>query len=116
MRNFYSKKQNQLRYMSIFSVLGIAIMYLGFSFDPPAGHTGAPGESLCSDCHTGNNPLDGTITISGLPAEIMVNTSYNITVTLTKTMGTPIRGGFQMVTLDGNNNNSGTYSNFGSNV
>ncbi len=94
----------------------MAIMYLGFSFDPPAGNTGAPGESLCSGCHTGNNPLDGTITISGLPAEIVVNTSYDVTVTLTKTMGTPIRGGFQMVTLDGNNNNSGTYTNFGANV
>lgn len=108
--------QSKFRILSFFGVVLSLIFLLGSSNNPPNGHTGAPGEGLCVNCHSGNNPINGVISISGLPAVVNPQTAYDITVTLTRTAGTPIRGGFQLVALDGNNANVGTFSNPGSNV
>ncbi len=55
----------------------------------------------------------GMVTISGLPSTIMPNTTYSISVTVTRTNTVPQLAGFQMVALDANNNNAGTMSNPG---
>ncbi len=55
----------------------------------------------------------GMVMISGLPASIMPNTTYPITVTVTRTNSVPQLAGFQMVVLDDSNNNAGTLSNPG---
>jgi hypothetical protein len=73
-----------------------------------AGYTAAPGDSFCSSCHSPNASLNGTISVSGLPAEINPGQTYSLTLTLTNTVGNAIRGGFQMLVLNGNNQNSGT--------
>ncbi len=56
---------------------------------PPAGLTGAPGESDClsSGCHTGNdiNSTLGTLTITRLPASYRADQEFNLTVTLAQT-------------------------------
>ena len=37
-----------------------------------SGYTGAPPDSTCGQCHTGNNSnLDGSVTIDGLPSTII---------------------------------------------
>jgi hypothetical protein len=72
-----------------------------------AGYTGAPGDAFCSTCHSPNASINGTVQIGGLPAEIVPGQTYNLTVTITRTAGTATRGGFQMLVLNGSNQNSG---------
>lgn len=69
---------------------------------PPAGLTGAPGESDClsSGCHTGNdiNSSLGTLTISGLPAAYRPDQEITLTVRLSQP--NRLRFGFQITAVD----------------
>ena len=77
-----------------------------------SGYTGAPGDSVCSTCHSGgNSSLDGDITISGLPATIMTGSTYNITVTVSNPNGNAVKAGFQLLALNGLNGNAGNLAN-----
>ncbi len=93
-----------------------ALVWLANNGNPPTGKTGAPfpSEGTCGDatCHTGGNPggFDGDVTISGLPGTIDANTVYPITLTMNVTAGSPTKGGFQLVVVDGNNVNAGDLS------
>ena len=80
-----------------------------------SGYTGAPGDSNCAQCHTGNNPnINGSVDISGLPSTVMAGETYPISVTVSVSTGSPVRGGFQLVVLNGSNQNAGTLSNISS--
>ncbi len=79
------------------------------SGNPPNGNTGAPGDGMCANCHSGGAGIDGNLTISGLPSSIAVNTDYSITVSVENITGAD-KGGFQLVALDQSNNNVGTLS------
>jgi len=96
------------------------IFTTSFSSAPPVGRTGAPGESSCTGCHGGNNPqgLDGSLTISGLPAEVMPNTNYRVTVEVANPNGLSRSAGMQMVALNSQDQNAGSFSNqsMGANV
>ncbi len=76
---------------------------------PPAGLTGAPGESDClsSGCHTGNdiNSTLGTLTITGLPASYRPDQEFNLTLTLSQP--NRARFGFQLTALDSQNRKAG---------
>jgi len=75
-----------------------------------SGYTGAPPDSTCGQCHTGNNSnLDGSITIDGLPSTIITGETYTLTVTITNPNGNAVKGGFQMVALNGSNGQAGSY-------
>ena len=92
-------------------IMFIAIFFLSYSNNPPNGKTGAPGDGLCSDCHNPNgNDFGGNLEISGLPSIIEAGTEYTLTITSSYTMGSPVKAGFQMVGLDGSDNNVGTLS------
>lgn len=96
----------------IFGLFCAVIFGLGNSGLHPtsgtAGYTGAPGDSSCGECHSGNNAsLNGNITLSGLPTTIITGESYTITVTITNPNGNAARAGFQMVALTGTNTNAG---------
>lgn len=67
-----------------------------FSYEPPAAHTGAPGEGVCSSCHFGGAVFDGSLSISA-PAEYQPGMNYTITVTL-RDPG-QMRWGFELVPL-----------------
>ena len=100
--------------LHLVSALSIAfLVLLSFSGNHPAGNTGAPGDGICSNCHGGGGGgFDGTIDIDGLPSIVEPGTVYNITMTLNVSQGTPIRGGFQVVSLlDGNDNQAGDWFN-----
>jgi hypothetical protein len=88
------------------AVIAVFILFLGFSADPPDGNTGAPFDGLCTNCHSGGS-FDGTVSISGFPSSITPNTTYDITLTTTATMGSPLVGGFQLVAVNASNVNSG---------
>jgi len=96
------------------------IFTTSFSSAPPIGRTGAPGESSCTGCHGGYNPqgLDGSITISGLPAEVLPNTNYRVTVEVANPNGLSLNAGMQMVALNSQDQNAGSFSNqsMGANV
>jgi len=76
-----------------------------------SGYTNAPGDSVCSQCHSGNSNFDGEITISGLPSTIMTGNTYNITVTVTNPNGNADKAGFQLLALNGTNANAGNLTN-----
>ncbi len=93
----------------------ITLIFLSNAGNPPNGNTGAPGDGICTNCHGGSSGgLDGTVSISGLPSSIIANTKYALTVTI-ENLTTASKGGFQILALDNNNNNIGTFSNPGSN-
>ncbi|HLO52969.1 MAG TPA: choice-of-anchor V domain-containing protein [Saprospiraceae bacterium] len=73
------------------------------------GYTGAPGDSACSSCHSGNNSnFDGEVTINGLPATITTGETYTLTVTVSNPNGNASEAGFQMLALTGTNTNAGS--------
>lgn len=80
--------------------------WLANNDNPPDGKTAAPFDGSCNECHSGGN-FNGTVTVNGLPDPIEPSTTYPLVITLTPTAGTPIRGGFQLVVVDGDNNNAG---------
>lgn len=96
-----------------FASLIVAVLLLsGSSNNPPNGRTGAPGDGLCTDCHSSGNPdQDGEIEINGLPDLISPQSTYRITVTMRNPNGLGESAGFQMTILDSSNEKAGTFSN-----
>ncbi len=96
-----------------FGLLFLGALFLNYSSDPPEGRTGAPGESTCATCHSGNsNNYTGDVTISGLPAFLEVNTTYTVVVCVNNTSGDAFQAGYQFTALDADGMSVGTYSNF----
>ncbi len=102
------------RLLQFTGLLLSALVWLANNGNPPTGKTGAPFDGTCGDatCHTGNNPggYDGDLIISGIPGTIVPNTVYPLTLTMNVTAGSPTKGGFQLVVVDGNNVNAGDLS------
>ncbi|MEK7254458.1 MAG: choice-of-anchor V domain-containing protein, partial [Bacteroidota bacterium] len=99
----------------LFATLLSGYLFLSSSANPPNGYTGSPadGGNTCSalnnGCHTGPTGT-GNVTIAGLPSSIVPNTNYSITVTVTRTNPDRQKGGFQLMVLDGNDQNVGNLS------
>jgi Reeler domain len=75
----------------------------GYSGGPPAAHTGAPGESNCTECHTGQ-PLQNTSIFSiNAPSSYEPGQTYQITVKHTNPDSSRTQWGFQLTALAGNN-------------
>jgi len=93
--------------------LFVTHIFVGFRSAPPQGRTGAPGDGKCTDCHGGSNPqgLDGSVQITGLPAEVMPNTTYRVTVEVANPNGLSRDAGMQMVALNSNDMNAGSFAN-----
>jgi hypothetical protein len=108
MKKFFAKKSN------IGFTIFAAIILFAFSGSHPTtasgGYTGAPNDSVCTQCHTPGGGLDGTIEVTGLPSSVTANDTYPLTVTITNTVGSAVRAGFQMVSLKANLANAGTFS------
>ncbi len=82
---------------------------LAFSFNPPDGLTGAPGESTCMDCHVGNdlNAAGGSLMLT-VPQVYTPGQVYDIMVNLSRSGQS--RWGFQMTALNENNVRAGTFA------
>jgi len=70
-----------------------------FSEGPPAGHTGAPGESTCTNCHVGPTS-GGTFTITP-PQNYVPGQTYQIVVRHVNPDPSRMRWGFQLTPLAG---------------
>jgi hypothetical protein len=78
---------------------------------PPLERTGAPGESYCTDCHTGTPLNEGggsmSIVFSGKKNHYVPGGTYTIEVAVTDPAQS-IRGGFETTILDDLTNSVGT--------
>ncbi|MBK8721884.1 MAG: T9SS type A sorting domain-containing protein [Saprospiraceae bacterium] len=85
-------------------------MIMGYNpSNPPAGYTGAPSEGTCESCHSPGS-LTGSVQITGLPTTVTPNSSYPITITLTKS-GSGSKGGFEITSLfSASNASAGTWT------
>ncbi|MEI6409181.1 MAG: choice-of-anchor V domain-containing protein [Bacteroidota bacterium] len=106
------KKNYSPRTLQIAGLLLGSLLWLANNSNPPNGNTGAPFDSTCasSGCHgTSNvNGYGGTVTVDGLPSTVSANTVYPLTITVTATAGSPIKAGFQLVSVSSaNNQNAG---------
>lgn len=91
----------------LFLTVIIAAFLLSYASNPPDARTGAPGELLCSSgCHGGGS-FDGNIDITGLPSVVQAGTTYTVTLTVNVVSGNPATGGFQIVSLNSANQNTG---------
>jgi hypothetical protein len=96
------------RKYTILALFVAVALSLAHSDDPENGKTGAPGEGLCSDCHSNSATQQGTIVLTGLPATIEPNGVYVLTITNTKTMGDATsKAGFQITILNSLNQKAG---------
>jgi hypothetical protein len=71
---------------------------------PPPAVTGAPGENLCSDCHTGNAVNDGvgSVRIDGVPAAYTPSQTYVLTAVVQRSG--QLRWGFELTALKNSDN------------
>ncbi|MBK8503141.1 MAG: T9SS type A sorting domain-containing protein [Saprospiraceae bacterium] len=83
------------------------VLFGGNAANPPNAHTNAPFDEFCNQCH-GGGAFNGTLEVSGIPDLVEAGQTYAATFTIKATQGTPARGGFQLVSVFGaNNNNAG---------
>jgi hypothetical protein len=94
----------------IFLIVGVSMAETMFSGGPLDGMTGAPGEGLCTDCHSSFpvNSGDGSLQIIGLPDTMVVGQSYTITVEL-QDPGQQ-RWGFELTAIDSDGNGTGEFT------
>ena len=76
----------------------------------PSGKTGAPGESNCTDCHSGNTQ-DGSsvneLVLNAGAGDYSAGVANPMTLTLTDDAA---KNGFQLVALNSNNEMAGTFT------
>jgi hypothetical protein len=85
-----------------------AVTVWSFSTGPPDEKTGAPGEGLCTECHTSFQPSsgDGSLSLSGLPAVYDSAATYSLMVTLSDP--DQQRWGFELAVKDEGHQQAGT--------
>jgi len=97
---------------TFFTLAISSLLLVSFAVNPPDGMTGAPGDSLCIECHTqANPPINGTITVEGFPETITPGEDYVLTVVNRNTVGNAAKGGFQMTILGPFNTKAGEMTN-----
>ncbi|MEY3194351.1 MAG: hypothetical protein RIQ78_448 [Bacteroidota bacterium] len=102
----------RLNTFSVVTALGIVFTLFTSSRknpnNPPAGNTGAPGETTCgqSGCHSGG-VYTGTVTLTGVPDTAIFGQTYPITVHNTSNA---VRAGFQLTCLDSIHTKCGSIS------
>ena len=118
MTNMTSRNLTKLLCVALF--VGVVITILAgnapilrrvhaYAEGPPAGVTGAPGETTCatSGCHTGTpNTGSGQFKIDA-PSVYQPGAKYQITVTHSATDGSRRRWGFQLTVLTADNSKAG---------
>ncbi|MBK9103205.1 MAG: T9SS type A sorting domain-containing protein [Saprospiraceae bacterium] len=98
-------------YLVLVMLVSITLL-MSHSDNPPNGKTGAPGDGLCTDCHSlGTGTQDGSITVTGMPATIQPSTMYVLTVTNSNPNGVAAEAGFQLTILNSSNQKAGLMTN-----
>ncbi len=82
--------------VSTLSCIAVSLLALAYPEQPPAGHTGGFDEPTCRRCHFSeaiNDPA-GTLTLQGLPNDFATDTTYRLTLTVSRPG--MANGGFQL--------------------
>lgn len=110
--------KTKYKIICFYSLIFLAwVIFSSRSDNPPDGRTNAPFDSFCTGCHSPSGAINGTVDISGLPSVVMGGETYEVTVTVTVSQGSPVRAGFQMVSVfTPGNTNAGDFTNFPSGV
>ena len=96
------------RFNLIFLLLVSMTVLVSYDDNPPNGKTGAPGDGLCTDCHSlDGGTQDGSIVVTGFPTVIEPSTAYLLTITNSNPNGVAGIGGFQATILNSNNLKAG---------
>ncbi len=96
------------KFYTVFTLILSTFILISFSANPPDGKTGAPGDSLCTECHIPTNPpINGEISVEGFPSSITPGESYLLTIVNRNTTGNAVKGGFQMTILGPTNTKAG---------
>lgn len=97
--------------LSIIATL-LSIFFLSLSVNPPQGSSGAPFDRTCaqSGCHFGSSSITGKISIEGIPAEVKSGEQYDLKVVIKSLQGKAEKAGFQLVVVDKNEVDAGTFS------
>jgi hypothetical protein len=101
------KYRRTTRLLVVTSVALIPFLLFAYSGGPDDGLTGAPGEGLCTNCHSGN-PDDGSVEIMGAPLFYELDKTYTVTVTI-QDQGQS-RWGFELTAKDETDNGAGTFA------
>lgn len=107
------------RKQQIFTSLLCLIVLFGWRQNPPDLRTGATSNSTCgsSSCHTqGQTNIEGSVSLVGLPDEITLGETYDLTVKIQMTSDLAELAGFQMVVLDSEKLNIGSFSADGNDI
>ena len=100
-------------YFTLF-FLGIIIVLANSSqhpTNPNGGFTSAPLDGTCNECHRNpNNNLSGSFSIEGIPEITFTEESYEIKVVIDNPEFDAARAGFQLVGLESDLSNAGTWS------
>lgn len=77
--------------------------------------TGAPGEGTCgqSGCHEGNSSIEGDMRISGIPDEIVADSTYRLEMRLVDLSDRASLSGFQLTVIDKSGDSTGSFINPG---
>jgi uncharacterized protein (TIGR03437 family) len=89
----------------------IPLFLWAFSFGPDPGHTGAPGESDCTQCHTGTalNGGGGSVTVA-FPAGQQYTPGVKQHLVVTVTDSTQKLFGFQLTARKADNSQAGSFT------
>lgn len=104
------KKYRSHIVVSFSFLLFFCVNFMAFTFadTPPNGKTGAPGEDDCTACHTGTaNTGLGNISFPFPDTAWTPDSTYDLQMVLTDTSKSKF--GFEMTSLDDNNDRSGTF-------
>jgi len=96
------------KFYAFFTLVSALLVLVSYSANPPDGMTGAPGDSLCIECHIPvNTPINGEISVDGFPSSITPGQTYALTISNRNTTGDAVKGGFQMTILGPFNTRAG---------
>ncbi|KAA9340583.1 choice-of-anchor V domain-containing protein [Adhaeribacter soli] len=90
-------------------VLGLHVRGNTNSMTPPAGYTGAPGQSNCTSCHAGTvNSGSGSVNLISAPAAYVPGATYTLQLVVNDI--SQMRFGFELAALTSSNQQAGSFT------
>jgi len=103
-----TKLSNSLVVTGIIILIGF--LFINYASAPPNGFTNAPFNGFCTECHSSSSALNGTVSMSGIPSEVLPGELYQVRLKVKSTTGTPVTSGFEAVAVYSNTNlNAGDF-------
>jgi uncharacterized protein (TIGR03437 family) len=89
------------------TVLAVPVIIFGYAEGPPIRKTGAPGDALCTNCHTGTANTGGGKVEVAFPKGLTYSPGVKQQLTVTVTDSAAVRFGFQLTARLASNETNG---------